>query len=340
MTTAIAIRRQESSIPALSMNEDELIDVLQSSVYPGAKIGSIKLVINVCRASGKDPLKKPYHIVPMSVSTGKKGNDGWDVKEMRDVIMPGINDYRTDASRTGEHVGTSDPEFGPAITETLDGVTITYPEWCKVVVERLCENGIVGKFSAKELWRENYATKSNKSDAPNAMWKKRPYAQLAKCAEAQALRRGFPEVGNQPTADEMEGKELEINPSPEFRPSAKPPIDQPPDFYPADKFDANYPKWSDLITSGKKSADDIIKTAGSKNPLTDEQKAKIRAVKKDKPAASEPGITYAQIAEKLNAAQNTDALDESADLIGQIEDAEQRAELGVIYNTRREELGE
>lgn len=110
--------------------------------------------------------------------------------------------------------------------------------------------------------------------------------------------------------------------------------------YPQDEFDAALNKHSSLIVSGKKTADQIISTMQSKHPLSDDQKAAIKAVKKAEPAASESGITYAQIAEKLNAAQNTDALDESADLIGQIEDAEQRAELGVIYNTRREELGE
>ena len=42
------------------------------------------------------------------------------------------------------------------------------------------------------------------------MWAKRPYGQLAKCTEAQALRMAFPEhVGGHPTAEEMEGKTIE-----------------------------------------------------------------------------------------------------------------------------------
>jgi phage recombination protein Bet len=177
----LAVAKQQASVPALSMNETELIDVLQSSVYPGAKIESIKLVIGACRASGKDPLKKPYHIVPMQISTGKKNEKGWDIKEWRDVIMPGINDYRTDASRTGQHAGTSEPEFGPDKNEVLNGVSITYPEWCRVTVKRLMPSGQIVEFSAVERWKENYATAGRDNDSPNAMWKRRPYAQLAKC---------------------------------------------------------------------------------------------------------------------------------------------------------------
>lgn len=209
-TTAKAPSSAHQIIPSLQMNEDELISVLQSSVYPGAAIGSIKLVVNACRASGKDPLKKPFHIVPMSVKTGRKKPNGYDETEMRDVIMPGINDYRTDASRTGQHAGTSEPEFGPDVSEKLGNVSITYPAWCRVTVKRLMPTGQIVEFSAVERWKENYATAGRDNDAPNAMWKKRPYAQLAKCAEAQALRKGFPEVGNQPTADEMEGKEIDM----------------------------------------------------------------------------------------------------------------------------------
>ena len=39
------------------------------------------------------------------------------------------------------------------------------------------------------------------------MWQQRPYGQLGKCAEAAALRKAFPEeIGNDYTAEEMEGK--------------------------------------------------------------------------------------------------------------------------------------
>lgn len=290
MNTAVA-KVAPIGVPALKMNEDELISVLQSSVYPGAKLESIKMVINVCKASGKDPLKKPYHIVPMQVSTGKKDSQGWDVKEWRDVIMPGINDYRTDAARTGQHAGTSEPEFGPDVTEELDGVQITYPKWCRVTVKRQMPSGQFVEFPAVELWIENYATKSGKSAAPNAMWKKRPYAQLAKCAEAQALRKAFPEVGSQPTADEMEGKEIDMGAA-EVVPSASRPAQQahepqalPP--YPADQFAANLPTWLDAVEAGKVSADQIIARSSSKYTLSDEQKNAIKNPPKPEPQAGE-----------------------------------------------------
>lgn len=184
------------------MDETELINVLRNSLYPGAQADSIKMVIGYCRASGLDPMQKPVHIVPI-----------WDTKlgAMRDVVMPGIGLYRTQMSRTGECAGVSEPEFGADKTETLGGVEITYPTSCKVVVKRILPGGQIAEYAATERWKENYAMKGGKekSVAPNAMWMKRPYAQLAKCAEAQALRKAFPELGAAPTADEMEGKEYE-----------------------------------------------------------------------------------------------------------------------------------
>lgn len=212
------------SIPALAMDEQELVEVLESSLYPGAKLTTIKMVVGYCRASNLDPMQKPVHIVPMSVSTGEKDANGWDVKKMRDVIMPGIGLYRTQAARTGQYAGVSEPEFGPTkilkfeevVWEEVPGQQkkskktynreMEYPEWCKITVHKIV-NGEIRDFVAKEYWTENYATKSANTDAPNAMWKRRPFAQIAKCAEAQALRKAFPDsTGAAPTADEMEGK--------------------------------------------------------------------------------------------------------------------------------------
>ena len=201
-----AITKHEAS--ALSLSESELLQVLQSSLYPGANPASIKLVIGYCKAAGLDPMQKPVHIVPM-----------WDSKagQMRDVVMPGVNLYRTQAARSGQFAGMSEPEFGIDQTDTIGGQKITYPEWCRVTVKRLMSNGTVAEFTAREFWIENYAVKGGKekSIAPNAMWTKRPRGQIAKCAAAQALRIAFPEIASQPTADEMEGKSLNADDSPQ-----------------------------------------------------------------------------------------------------------------------------
>ena len=79
---------------------------LKSSLYPGATDQSVDMVLSYCRAAGLDPMQKPVHIVPM-----------WDSKarEMRDVVMPGIGLYRTNAARTGQFAGMSEPVFGPMV---------------------------------------------------------------------------------------------------------------------------------------------------------------------------------------------------------------------------------
>jgi len=199
-----------SNITAINTSNEidqHIWSALKNSLYTGAKDESIKMVLDYCKAAKLDPMQKPVHIVPMSVKNAVTGK-----YEYKDVVMAGVGLYRIQAARSNQYAGVSEPEFGEDVTCNLGGAEITYPKWCKVTVKKLVNNTIV-EFTAKEYWLENYASKKDEL-TPNTMWRKRPYGQLAKCAEAQALRKAFPEIVSQhPTAEEMEGKhfnELEI----------------------------------------------------------------------------------------------------------------------------------
>lgn len=239
------------------VSEDDMIYTLQTSLYVGAKEESVRMVMAYCKAAKLDVMQKPVHIVPM-----------WSAKQgcMTDVVMPGIGLYRTQASRTGEFAGITEPEFGQMITETIGGQQVTYPEYAKCTVKRVLPSGVIAEFTAIEYWMENYAVKGGKekSIAPNAMWCKRPRGQLAKCAEAQALRKAFPELGSAPTAEEMEGKtiyqeEKDITPVEKPAPAKRPLSDKRID----DAIAA--------IKAGTFTLDQILEA----HELTDEQMKKI-----------------------------------------------------------------
>lgn len=325
-----AITKQETAaVPALAMTEHELMTVLQNSLYPGAQPESIKLVIGYCKAAGLDPMQKPVHIVPI-----------WDSKArmLRDVVMPGIGLYRTQAARGGQYAGVTEPEFGPDVHDSLGGQNITYPSWCRVTVKRLLPNGQIAEFTATERWLENYAQKGGqeKSIAPNAMWTRRPYAQLAKCAEAQALRKAFPEFGAQPTADEMEGKEIDMGAAEVVTGTPRQPEKLPE--YPADQFSKNLSSWKSLIQSGKKTPEGVIATVSSRYTLTEAQRLEIEAMAKQSEGGNPEAMTYAQVSEALNTAGDLDTLDLKADLINRVENEAHREELSRTYHDLRSKL--
>lgn len=270
-----------------AMTESELVDVLQSSLYPGAALKSIKMVIGYCKAANLDPMQKPVHIVPMYDKNSK---------QMRDVIMPGVGLYRTQAARSNALAGISEPEFGPNVEFDLQGVKMNVPEWCRVVVKRALPSGTIGEFAAIEYWIENYATAGKDTIAPNAMWKKRPRGQIAKCAQAQALRMAFPEmVGAAPTADEMEGKELEggeIDVTPRVKPETetKPALPECSD----DDFAGNKMRWRKTVEEGKQTAETLLAKFVTRATFTEAQRKEILSWKAaPKPAEQTPSSTAA-----------------------------------------------
>ena len=203
-------KTEESTLPAPVEERGISKDIwltLMNSVYPGATGQSVIMAWDYCKARNLDALKKVCHIVPMNVKNSKTGDYEW-----RDVIMPGIAESRITAFRTGEYIGQSEPVFGPMIEFNLGGEKVTAPEFCTVKVKRLIWNSGINReaeFSHTEYFDEACATK--KDGKLNAMWSKRKRSQLAKCAEAGALRKAFPEeLGGEHVVEEMEGKTIDM----------------------------------------------------------------------------------------------------------------------------------
>lgn len=190
--------------------------VLVEAVFPSAKSAdAVVMAINYCAARKLDIFKRVVHIVPV-----------WDSKAQREVetVWPGIAEHRTTAMRTRQYAGCDEIEFGPEVTEDFEWetewrgakqerrATVTYPSWARLTVYKFGPGGVrYAVPGPKVFWKEECAT--NKQGVPNDMWRKRPHGQVEKVAEAFSLRRAFPEeLGDEPTAEEMHGREVEYAP--------------------------------------------------------------------------------------------------------------------------------
>lgn len=170
-----------------------------NSLFPGAKPESVLMVFDYCTARKLDPLKKPCHIVPMQVRIN--GEYVW-----RDVVMPGIYEYRTTATRTGHYLGHSEPVYG----EVKEFFGRKVPESCSMTVYRW--NPLAkqrGEYPVTVWFEECCATKreAGGKEVLNARWHRAPRQMLTKCTESAGLREGYPdELGGTTTAEEMEGQ--------------------------------------------------------------------------------------------------------------------------------------
>jgi len=301
------IAKKESA--EIALIDKDTYSALKNSIFPGAKDESIEMVLAYCKARKLDPLQKPVHIVPMWIVDAKTKEGA-----MRDIVMPGIALYRIQAQRSGQYAGQSDPDFGEDVTETLGGVKITYPKWCKIIVKKQMPNGQIVEFAAKEYWKENYATQKKDTDAPNSMWKKRPYAQLAKCAEAQALRKAFPDIiDHTPTAEEMEGKH----------------------------FDQNYPSKAQTLNKGYNliEGETFDADTGEVSEPAQEPQAAPAEPEIPQPPENECPYTLEQVKEGMINSKDLQTLNDFAAVISNLGvSKEQHAELSKVYRQCKDKL--
>jgi len=117
----------------------------------------------------------------------------WDSKEGKEVraIQVSIDGFRAIAEESGMYAGNDDPKFEGEQEVFIDEgkkQKIVVPVKATVTVYKM----VVGQkcpFTATARWSEYYP-----GVKIGFQWHKRPYLMLGKCAEALALRKGFPKL--------------------------------------------------------------------------------------------------------------------------------------------------
>jgi len=156
------------------------IDLIKTTVAKNATDDELKLFITVCRNTKLDPFVKQVHFVKR-----------WDSKAGREVgvIQVGIDAFRSIAEMSENYAGSDDAVYKDEHEEVLAKETIEVPGSATVSVYKLMSNGERYPFTATARWKEYYP-----GDKIGYMWRKMPFNQLGKCAEALALRKAFPKL--------------------------------------------------------------------------------------------------------------------------------------------------
>ena len=181
MSKALARKTQGGVIYEPPEFSPQQLEILTRVVCPGATRDELFLFVYVCKRIGLDPFAKQIYGI-------KRGG--------KLTIQTSIDGYRLTAHRTGQYAGQEDAEYGPTINS--DGVD--HPEWAKVTVHKLFGPNRVA-FSGTARWKE---FRQCFNGTLGEKWREMPFHMLAKCAEAQALRKGFPaELGGVYVEDEL-----------------------------------------------------------------------------------------------------------------------------------------
>src|SRR5215475_5983345 len=171
-------------IPAANMQRPltrEEIELLKDTVCKGATDTELKLFVMACNRKQLDPFSRQIYAV--------KRYDGVLKREVM-TFQTAVDGFRLIAERTGRYQGQEGPWWCGA-----DGIWHDVwtdhahpPVAAKVGVMK---HGFVKPLYAVALYSEYIQT--TREGGANSIWRRRPAAQLAKCAESLALRQAFPE---------------------------------------------------------------------------------------------------------------------------------------------------
>lgn len=158
------------------------IELIKNTIAKGATDDELALFMATCKRTGLDPISRQLYMIERRF----KDKDGSWSRKME--IQASIDGFRVIAERTGHYQGQDGPYWCGKDGKWTDvWLQDTHPAAAKI--------GVLKKGFTQPLWGvatwKSYA--QNFPDGnPTKMWAKMGDVMLAKCAEAIALRRAFP----------------------------------------------------------------------------------------------------------------------------------------------------
>ena len=197
------VERQIITLAPVSFDREQL-ELIKTQIAPGASDGELELFVQQCRRTGLDPFSRQIYAV-MREQSVKDERGGWSkVKKM--TIQTSIDGFRLIAERTGKYAGQVGPFWcGPDLKWVDVWLSDTPPSAARVGVLR---SDFAEPLYAVARW-DSFAQKNREGKAVS-QWATMPDVMVAKCAEAQALRRAFPnDLSGLYTRDEMQQADSE-----------------------------------------------------------------------------------------------------------------------------------
>jgi phage recombination protein Bet len=181
------------SLATTSSLRDQL-DLIKRTVAKGASDLELELFVKQCERTGLDPFARQIYAIKR-----------WDAQAGQEVMQTqvSIDGLRTLASDTGEMAGQDGPYWCGPDGKWLDvWLGPGEPRASKVVVLRGSGDSLRAVFTGVALY-DSYC-QTRKDGRPTRMWEQMGPEMLAKCAEALALRKAFPQkLSGLYTSDEM-----------------------------------------------------------------------------------------------------------------------------------------
>lgn len=166
----------------------EQINLLKATVARDTSDEELRLFMHVCKRTGLDPFVRQIYAIK------RRDGDG----NPRMTIQTGIDAFRLIAERSGEYAGQLGPFWSNDRGEWTDLWLPDAPPFAAKVAA--IRRGFVEPLWAVARWKDYLPANPREQ----FMWKRMAPPQLAKCAEALALRRAFPqELGGMYIHEEM-----------------------------------------------------------------------------------------------------------------------------------------